>query len=194
GNITWDGNPLQANLNVRALYETQANPASILENPTVNRPIPVNVYIELSGLLADVDINFELEYPNLSSVVKSELEYKINDRESTELQAMSLIAQRSFYSEMETGRNTHPENLLYERAAGLFNDIFSGEEDIFKVGVNYTKGNRTPDQDYSDRVGVTLSTNVSERVIRSEEHTSELQSRFDIVCRLLLEEKKQELH
>src|SRR5699024_11598928 len=27
------------------------------------------------------------------------------------------------------------------------------------------------------------------RVIRSEEHTSELQSRFDLVCRLLLEKK-----
>src|SRR5699024_12257700 len=29
---------------------------------------------------------------------------------------------------------------------------------------------------------------------RSEEHTSELQSRFDLVCRLLLEKKKQEHH
>src|SRR5207249_9086745 len=29
---------------------------------------------------------------------------------------------------------------------------------------------------------------------RSEEHTSELQSRFDLVCRLLLEKKKRELH
>src|SRR5699024_11664259 len=29
---------------------------------------------------------------------------------------------------------------------------------------------------------------------RSEEHTSELQSRFDLVCRLLLEEKKREHH
>src|SRR5699024_12156245 len=28
------------------------------------------------------------------------------------------------------------------------------------------------------------------KVIRSEEHTSELQSRFDLVCRLLLEKKK----
>src|SRR2546428_9901463 len=28
------------------------------------------------------------------------------------------------------------------------------------------------------------------RVVRSEEHTSELQSRSDIVCRLLLEKKK----
>src|SRR5438067_12856853 len=29
--------------------------------------------------------------------------------------------------------------------------------------------------------------------LRSEEHTSELQSRFDIVCRLLLEKKKKKL-
>src|SRR5207249_5755873 len=29
---------------------------------------------------------------------------------------------------------------------------------------------------------------------RSEEHTSELQSRFDLVCRLLLEKKKQKKH
>src|SRR5437868_11330497 len=33
---------------------------------------------------------------------------------------------------------------------------------------------------YVERVGV----------LRSEEHTSELQSRFDLVCRLLLEKKK----
>src|SRR5699024_11235967 len=31
---------------------------------------------------------------------------------------------------------------------------------------------------------------VLERFERSEEHTSELQSRFDLVCRLLLEKKK----
>src|SRR5699024_12723856 len=31
---------------------------------------------------------------------------------------------------------------------------------------------------------------VSPRARRSEEHTSELQSRFDLVCRLLLEKKK----
>src|SRR5699024_12420390 len=31
------------------------------------------------------------------------------------------------------------------------------------------------------------------RSARSEEHTSELQSRFDLVCRLLLEKKKQQI-
>src|SRR5699024_11523392 len=36
-------------------------------------------------------------------------------------------------------------------------------------------------QDAADRAGISR---------RSEEHTSELQSRFDLVCRLLLEKKK----
>src|SRR5207249_11192030 len=36
---------------------------------------------------------------------------------------------------------------------------------------------------------------INRRALRSEEHTSELQSRFDLVCRLLLEKKKiQNLH
>src|SRR5699024_11808684 len=34
-----------------------------------------------------------------------------------------------------------------------------------------------------------LAEPAADKYIRSEEHTSELQSRFDLVCRLLLEEK-----
>src|SRR5699024_12696661 len=34
------------------------------------------------------------------------------------------------------------------------------------------------------------ATRPGRRAMRSEEHTSELQSRFDLVCRLLLEKKK----
>src|SRR2546421_3097060 len=36
-----------------------------------------------------------------------------------------------------------------------------------------------------------LKRQVAIKVLRSEEHTSELQSRSDLVCRLLLEKKKQ---
>src|SRR5699024_11223833 len=36
-----------------------------------------------------------------------------------------------------------------------------------------------------------LDSNAEAAELRSEEHTSELQSRFDLVCRLLLEKKKQ---
>src|SRR5437868_14472293 len=44
-----------------------------------------------------------------------------------------------------------------------------------------------PDADEEDSDTISVSTAPQDR---SEEHTSELQSRFDLVCRLLLEKKK----
>ncbi|MDT0294362.1 translocation/assembly module TamB domain-containing protein [Mesonia ostreae] len=165
GNLTWDGSPTRANLNVRAMYETSANPAILLENPTINRNIPVEVFINLEGELTEADLSFDIEYPNLSSVVKSELEYRISDRQSTELQALSLITQGSFYSQNAPGQNAAPGNLLIERASGLFDDIFSDEDGKFKVGINYVQGARTQDQDVADRFGITLSTQISKRIL-----------------------------
>ncbi|WP_233357647.1 translocation/assembly module TamB domain-containing protein [Haloflavibacter putidus] len=164
GNITWDGSPTRADLNVSALYRTEANPAILLENPTVNRNIPVEVYIDLTGQLTATDLEFDLKYPTLSSMVKSELEYRISDRQNTEIQALSLITQGSFYSQYATGQNAITGN-LFERASGLFNDIFSDEDAKFEVGINYTQGGRTPDQDTADRFGVTLSTQISKRIL-----------------------------
>src|SRR5699024_12388408 len=52
----------------------------------------------------------------------------------------------------------------------------------------------------ADHVGIVIGTDgsrvymVCAAVQRSEEHTSELQSRFDLVCRLLLEQKKMDAH
>nr|WP_255554017.1 translocation/assembly module TamB [Mesonia aestuariivivens] len=164
GNITWDGSPTRADLNVRALYKTEANPAILLENPIINRNIPVEVYIDLNGELTETDLTFNLEYPNLSSVVKSELEYRISDRQSTEIQALSLITQGSFYSQYTVGQNA-PGNLIAERASGLFDDIFADDDGKFKIGIDYVQGDRTPDQTTADRFGLSLSTNITEKIL-----------------------------
>src|SRR2546429_4399378 len=42
--------------------------------------------------------------------------------------------------------------------------------------------------------GWALRENIQQALDRSEEHTSELQSRLHLVCRLLLEKKKKEEH
>src|SRR5699024_3047654 len=48
-----------------------------------------------------------------------------------------------------------------------------------------------PAENYAIKMGVHPAKSTAER---SEEHTSELQSRFDLVCRLLLEKKKQKMN
>lgn len=166
GSINWQGSPTHANLNLKAKYETDANPAVLLENPTINRNIPVDVFIDINGELTNTSLDFELEYPNLSSVVKSELNYRINDDENKELQALSLISQGSFFNQSggNSGRSAIYGN-LFERASGIFDDLFADESSKFKVGLNYTQGNKMPNQNRSDRFGVTLSTKISERII-----------------------------
>ena len=54
------------------------------------------------------------------------------------------------------------------------------EEDKIREAIH--KANNEVEERYRAREGL----------IRSEEHTSELQSRSDLVCRLLLEKKKNE--
>src|SRR5699024_12843958 len=61
----------------------------------------------------------------------------------------------------------------------------------FHAGIDIAGGGPT----YAARGGKVVKTgwNIGPgRTGRSEEHTSELQSRFDLVCRLLLEKKKSE--
>lgn len=166
GTLTWDGDPLQANMNVEAVYRTQANPAMILENPSINRDIPVEVTISLNGELIQPDINFDISYPNLSSIVKSELDYRIQGRENTELQAISLVAQGTFYNIDGIGGQGAITGNLVEGASSLIDKIFSDEEGKFKVGLDYTQAQRTPDQNQTgDRVGMSFQTQISDRVL-----------------------------
>ncbi len=163
GSINWNGSPVRADLNVKAVYTTHANPAILLENPSFNRKIPVDVVIMLEGQIVQPEITFDIRYPNLSSTVKSELEYKINNRQSKETQALALISSGNFYSE-STLRQAPTGNLL-EKASGLVNDIFADENGKFDLGLNYVQGDRTPDQSVADRVGVTVSTQISKNIV-----------------------------
>lgn len=165
GSLTWNGNPLDANMNVQAKYSTEANPSVILENTNVNREIPVNVLINLRGQLMQPNIEFELEYPNLSSVVKSELDYRIQGEENRELQSLSLVTQGSFYSLQGLGQNAITGNLI-ERASGIVDNILATDSEKIKLGINYQQGMQTPNQNAqtADRVGMTFKTNISDRI------------------------------
>ncbi|WP_449371685.1 translocation/assembly module TamB domain-containing protein [Antarcticibacterium arcticum] len=164
GSINWNGSPVQAELDVSAIYEIDANPAILLENPSINRKIPVEVVILLQGQIAQPDITFDVQFPNASSAVRSELEYRMVDRATRELHALFLVTQGSFYTDFAIGQNAWSGTLV-ERASSLVNDIFADEDGKFQVGVNYVQGERTPDQQTVDRFGLTLSTQISNRIL-----------------------------
>lgn len=166
GSINWNGSPTGAFLNLSAVYNTNANPAILLENSTVNRKIPVQVVTSLQGELLKPDLNFDIKFPRASSVLKSELDFILADQTLKERQAFSLVTQGQFYNDaLINGNNLFVENLLVERASSIVNSLFANEEDKFKVGLNYVTGERNPDQEIADQVGVSLSTQISDRIL-----------------------------
>lgn len=162
GSIIWEGDALKAQINLKAIYKTEANPSVLLDNP-INRSIPVNVEINLSGQLEQPTPDFNLAFPNASSTVRSELEYRLETKESRENQALFLLATGSFASEISLGQQAY--GTIADRVNSLFNDLLSSEDDKLKLGLNFQAGEQTPDYRSDDRLGLTLSTKISDRVL-----------------------------
>lgn len=164
GNINWDGVPERARLDISAKYTTNASPSILLDNPSANRKIPVDVIVNLKGEIIQPDLSFEINFPRVSSTVRSELEYKLQNEEQRQKQALFLLATGSFVNDNYEGANAFSGTLV-ERVSSLVNELFADQDDKFRVGLDYTPGNNTPNQETGDRVGITLSTQINERIL-----------------------------
>ncbi|MCK0189793.1 translocation/assembly module TamB [Arenibacter sp. F20364] len=167
GNITWEREPLAAQLNMEAVYALNANPAPLLDNPGYTRRIPTDVVVRLTGELESPVIDWRIEFPGTNSIVKSELEYRLQDPTIAEKNALFLLAQGSFVNE-QTGINQQAVtgNLL-QSASGILNSLLAGDNDKLNFGLSYEQGilDRTTDIQTENRLGVTLSTQISDRVL-----------------------------
>jgi len=169
GTITWDGDPLSAQMNIQATYEVPggANPALLLDNPNFNKKIPTDVDIKLTGELTKPDNpDFEIFFPNTSSTVTSEINYRLNDPEVRQLQAISLLTQGIFINEVSVSIEGVTNN-IYEKVSEVFSDILGGSQGPLEVGLNYLQGDKSEILDIKteDRFGVTLSTKISDKIL-----------------------------
>lgn len=162
GSIVWEGDPTRASLNIEAVYKTQANPSVLLETPSFNRNIPVEVVITLNGTLIAPEPDFTINFPSVSSVLKSDLEYRLSDMDTRQTQALALLSTGSFLS--PTNANTAVYGSLFERANSLFNDLFSDDDSKLRVGVNYVQADRNPYVETNSQIGVTLSSQINDRI------------------------------
>ncbi|SCY12395.1 Family of unknown function [Flavobacterium caeni] len=163
GSITWEGDPMRAVLNLEAVYRTTANPAVLLENPSFNRKVPTEVVIGLKGNLSSPEPNFDINFPTVSSVLKSEIQTKLDDKDIRQKQALVLLSTGGFLSPEGVNQSSITNN-LYEKFSDIFGDVFSDQDDKIKIGVDVVAADRTPGAEADGRVGVTVSTKVSERI------------------------------
>jgi hypothetical protein len=169
GTIVWDGEPLGAQMDILATYEVPggSNPALLLDNPNFNKKIPTDVEIKLTGNLTKPNSpDFEIYFPNTSSSVTAEINYKLNDPEVRQLQAISLLTQGIFINEVSVSIEGITNN-IYEKVSDIFSDLLGGSEGPLKVGLNYLQGDKSDILDIKteDRFGVTLSTEISDKIL-----------------------------
>ncbi|WP_246020640.1 translocation/assembly module TamB domain-containing protein [Flavobacterium humi] len=164
GSISWSGNPMDATLNMEAVYTTKANPSVLLDNPSFNKKVDTEVVIKLTDKLTSPTPEISINFPTLGSVQKSELDYKLSDNDTRQTQAIALLSSGSFLSDKGVAENAITGNLL-EKANSLFDDIFSSQDDKFKLSPYYEQSDRrSPELQADSEVGVTLSTQISDKI------------------------------
>ncbi len=166
GTILWERDPLKAQLDLTAVYALNANPAPLLlDNPGYTRRIPTEVVVRLNGELESPTIDFDIEFPGTSSVVKSELEYQLQDPTIESNNAFFLLAQGTFVNNGAGFNQQAVTGNLIQTASGLLNQVLSGNNDKFNLGLSYEQGFTDADIETENRIGVTVSTQISDRIL-----------------------------
>ena len=170
--LIWNGDPYLADININANYEVPggANPAILIQNTSFNRKIPTNVNVFLSGNLIEINTpSFEINFPNTSGPIKSEIEYYLVDNEKKQKQAISLLYQGTFIDEVSLSSVSSQAitNNLFQKASGIIDDIFTNSDDKMNIGINYLKGDKNAASSLlnRDRLGLTLKTEISDRIL-----------------------------
>jgi len=161
GSIVWEGDPMGAEINLKAIYKTTANPSVLLDNP-INQRIPVEVDIFLTGDLEQPQPDFDLRFPNVSSTVKSELDYRLSSKDERNNQALTLLATGGFSNGI---RGVNFTGTISERLSGIVNNIIGGDNENLNVGIDVELGENTPELQTDNRFGLTLQTQISDKIL-----------------------------
>lgn len=164
GTIIWTGDPLKADLNLEAIYKTTANPGVLLENPSFNRKVPVNLTIGIKGNLSNPDPDFNIDFPTVNSILKSEIQTKLDDKDIRQKQSLVLLSTGSFLSPDGINQTALASN-LFEKASSLFDDLFQDKDSKIKLGLGYNVADITPvgQTNAGGRVDVNISSQLNER-------------------------------
>jgi hypothetical protein len=171
GVVSWDGDPYNAELNITALHRVKANPKILLESLNTNRKIDIDLITKIRGKLFNSSNEFDIVIPNSSSVVASELDFKLNDNDDNAKmrQFFSLLISKSFFNEnnIEENGSSAISGTTSDIISGALSDIFNREGDKFQIDLGYTAGekNDIETQSIDDQVDISMATQINNRVL-----------------------------
>jgi hypothetical protein len=171
GTIIWNGDPMDASINITAIHKTKANPAVILDELSSSRKIDVNLITQISGTLSEAQLDFDIEIPQASSLVASELEFKLANPDDKLTQFFSLLATGSFLNtdsrKGEFSGGSVVAGTMAEQASAILTNVLGTQSDNFEIGLDYEVAaqNKVENVDTDDQLGIMVSGRLGNKVI-----------------------------
>ncbi len=171
GMVSWEGDPMNANLNLQAVHRVKANPKVLLNDLNTNRKIAVDLITDIKGTLFNSTEEFSIEIPNSSSTVATELAFVLNDNdENTTLrQFFSLLISKSFFNEdnLASNGNSAITGTTSDIISGALSDIFNEEGDKFQIDLGYTSGEKNDVEtlNIDNQVDISLKTQINDKIL-----------------------------
>ena len=132
----------------------------------------MDLIAKITGQLLKSDIAFDIELPNQSSVVNSELQFKLSDEYTKTTEFFALLTLGSFIDLNEgifgnNSTNKFLNSTLSEKINSVLSGILKSKGDKFEVGVSVDLANKEDVRTYnlSDQLGVSFSSTIGDRLI-----------------------------
>jgi hypothetical protein len=135
----------------------------LIDNSSLNKKVPVEVIIGIRGDLMSPDPDFNIEFPTVSNVLKSEIQTKLYDKEVRQTQALYLLSSGSFLSSEGMSRSDLSGS-LFETATGLLGDIIKSKDEKFNLGLNVIGADNRLGKETDGRFEASISSKINDRI------------------------------
>jgi len=135
----------------------------LLENSSYNRKIDVNVVIGLRGDLTSPEPDFNFEFPTVSNVMKSEIEYKLGDKEVRQTQALYLLSTGGFLSSEGVSQSALSQS-AFETVGSLLTGMIKSNDEKFQLNIDVIGADRTTGRETDGRFVASVSSKINERI------------------------------
>ena len=104
--ITWNGDPMAAQLNIDAIYKTKASLKPLIGGSMkgfdTSRAVPVDCYIKLTDDMMEPTVTFDVQVPNVAPEIQTIINSALTDQQAVATQMFWLLAANTFAAE-DTG-------------------------------------------------------------------------------------------
>lgn len=159
GSLSWDGNPYEANLNMKALYTTRTTLDGMVTSNYDGQRVQVDLLMNLAGPVMNPNIDFKIELPNSQASWQDELDNRLSDQDQLNYQAFSLLLINTFWTETLAAESGYLEqgagsNTMQMASTQFSNWLAQGVGDFIDISVGY---NTATNDQIQDEVEVDIS-------------------------------------